>query len=256
MGPAAVTLSAISGIPIVQPGDDLAALMIAGLNRGGIVLQDDDVLVVAQKIISKAEGRVFDLRKVNPGPQALEYAGRAGKDPRVVELILSESTEVLRCVPGVIIVAHRLGHIAANAGIDQSNVQKADGEEPVLLLPVDPDGSALRLKEALDRHFGVRIAVIISDSVGRAWRLGTVGMALGVAGLPALVDKVNQPDLFGRKLESTQVGFADELAAAASLVMGQADEGQPAVLLRGVTWDQPASASEALLRPIETDLFR
>ncbi|MET4806060.1 coenzyme F420-0:L-glutamate ligase [Limibacillus sp. MBR-115] len=256
MGPAAVTLSAIGGIPIIEPGDDIAALLIAGLNHNGITLQDNDVLVVAQKIISKAEGRFVDLRAVEPSPQARDYADRAGKDPRVVELILAESTEVLRCVPGVIIVAHRLGHVAANAGIDQSNVQKADGKEPVLLLPVDPDDSASRLKQALDRHFGVRVAVIINDSVGRAWRLGTVGMALGVAGLPALVDKVNQPDLFGRKLESTQIGFADELAAAASLVMGQAAEGQPAVLLRGVIWDQTSSSSRALLRPVNADLFR
>lgn len=255
-GSSEISLRAIGGLPIVEAGDDLGALVMAGLAAAGEALAAGDVVVLAQKVVSKAEGRFVDLGTVTPSARARAYAADCGKDPRLVELILAESRAVLRCRPGVLVVEHRLGHVTANAGIDQSNVQAAPGEERVLLLPRDPDASARRLQAALERRYGAGLAVVINDSVGRAWRLGTAGLALGVAGLPALLDRIGRPDLFGRKLEITQIGFADEIAAAASLLMGQADEGRPLVRLRGLAWDQPASDSAALRRPLAEDLFR
>ncbi|MGE3150699.1 MAG: coenzyme F420-0:L-glutamate ligase, partial [Pseudorhodoplanes sp.] len=232
-------------------------LLIGALERSQCILRDRDVLVVAQKIVSKAEGRYVSLADVKPSQRAAALALEVDKDPRLVELILAQSDEVIRYRRGVLVVAHRLGFVMANAGIDQSNIEHPDGDERVLLLPENPDRSCLVLKERLERHFGVTIGVVINDSFGRAWRNGVVGVALGAAGLPALQDLVGQPDLFGRPLRVTQIAFADEIAAAASLVMGQAGEGRPAVLVRGLKWeDRDISPARALIRLKEDDLFR
>jgi coenzyme F420-0:L-glutamate ligase/coenzyme F420-1:gamma-L-glutamate ligase len=252
----AVELLAIPGIPMVKPGDDLAVLISEGLARGGLKLRANDVLVLAQKIVSKAEGRSVELATVKPSARAIALAAEIQKDPRLVELILSESVRVVRSRPNVLIVEHRLGFVMANAGIDQSNVAPTDGVERALLLPVDPDGSAEALRAHLAAEHGAPIAVIITDSFGRAWRRGTAGVAIGAAGLPALLDLRGNPDLFGRILQVSISGFADEIAAAASLVMGQGDEAQPVVLVRGLTWNKPANPAANLVRPATEDMFR
>ena len=254
--PRALSLFALQGIPMVRPGDDLAALIADGFTRAGEVAAEGDVLVVAQKIVSKSEGRYANLATVEPGRQARELAAMTDKDPRMVELILSESRRVVRHRPGVIIVEHRLGFVMANAGIDNSNVEPSGDDERVLLLPVDPDGSARRLREGLRQRLGVDCAVIVNDSVGRAWRIGTVGLALGAAGLPSLLDLRGRDDLFGRPLEVTQVALADELAAAASLLQGEADEGMPVVVVRGLAAAGPGNDGAALIRDEADDLFR
>jgi coenzyme F420-0:L-glutamate ligase / coenzyme F420-1:gamma-L-glutamate ligase len=254
--PHALTLFALQTIGFVRPGDDLAALLATALERMGERLGDGDVLVVAQKIVSKAEGRYADLARVTPSERACALGRETDKDPRLVELILEESRRVVRHRPGVLIVEHRLGWVMANAGIDRSNVDPGMGEEPVLLLPRDPDGSAERLRQSLGRRFASAPAVIIADSFGRAWRRGTVGIALGAAGLPSLMDLRGRPDLYGRELRVSETGFADELAAAASLLMGQADEGQPAVVVRGLAWSDAAAGAAALVRGEAEDLFR
>src|SRR5258707_8466355 len=232
----AVEILAVPGIPLVRKDDDLVTLIGEGLVRGGIVPRGDDVFVLTQKIVSKAEGRIVDLATVEPSAEAIELAGKVRKDPRLVELILSESVRVVRSRPGVLIVEHRLGFVMANAGIDQSNLASPDDSRRALLLPADPDGSAAILKRRLSLGFGVPVAVIISDSFGRAWRRGTCGVAIGAAGLPSLMDLRGSPDLFGRALQVSVTGHADEIAAAASLVMGQGAEGQPVVIVRGLTW--------------------
>jgi coenzyme F420-0:L-glutamate ligase/coenzyme F420-1:gamma-L-glutamate ligase len=253
---AAVSLIPLAGIKLVEPGDDLAALTVLAFAETGVEPQDGDVLVVAQKIVSKAEGRHVDLGAVRPSPRAKALAAEVDKDPRFVEVVLSESRRVVRRRPGLLIVEHRLGFVMANAGIDHSNVAAADGGERVLLLPVDPDGSAEALRARLCRKFGVRLAVVISDSFGRPWRKGTVGVAIGAAGLPAFIDWRGHPDLFARALQVTETGFADEIAAAAGLVMGQADEGVPVVLVRGLAWAAPERPAADLVRPAANDLFR
>ena len=250
--PRALSLFALPGIPMVQPGDDLASMIADAFERAGEAVADGDVLVVAQKIVSKSEGRYATLATVEPGNEARELAALTDKDPRMVELILSESRRVVRHRPGVIIVEHRLGFVMANAGIDNSNVEPAGADERVLLLPRDPDDSARRLRERL----GVDCAVIVNDSVGRAWRVGTVGLALGAAGLPSLLDLRGCDDLFGRPLEVTQVALADELAAAASLLQGEADEGMPVVVVRGLAAAGPGNDGAALIRAEADDLFR
>ena len=250
-----LTCMGLTTVPMVKPGNDLASLLIQAITRETGGLQEGDVLVVAQKVVSKAEGRRVSLDTVVPGEDARRLARQADKDPRLVHLILSESAEVLRVRPGLIVVEHRLGFVCANAGIDHSNV--AGGDEMVLLLPENPDRSAAALRSALRRHFGVEnLAVIINDSHGRAWRLGTVGVAIGVAGLHPLTDRRGQPDLMGRVLRVTVIGTADELAAAASAVMGQAAEGIPAVVLRGATFAPGEGHLVDLLRPRDEDLFR
>src|SRR5262245_2521895 len=213
-------------------------------------------MVVAQKIVSKSEGRYVDVRTVEPSQKAVALAAEVDKDPRFVEVVLSESRRVVRHRPGLLIVEHRLGFVMANAGIDHSNVPIEESGERVLLLPEDPDGSARALREYLVGAYGKAIAVIISDSFGRPWRKGTVGVALGAAGMPALIDMRGQPDLFGRELLVTETGFADEIAAAAGLLMGQADEAVPMVLVRGLVWSAPELTAAALVRPAEHDLFR
>jgi len=251
-----ITLIALSGIKLVEPGDDLGAISVAALQDNGTVPKEGDVLVVAQKIVSKAEGRYVDVTTVQPSERAVALAAEVDKDPRFVEVVLSEAKRVVRHRPGLLIVEHRLGFVMANAGIDHSNVGAADRGERVLLLPVDPDGSARALRQHVMEAFGVGIGVIISDSFGRPWRKGTVGVALGAAGLPAFVDLRGHPDLFGRELLVTETGFADEIAAAAGLLMGQADEAMPMVLVRGLAWSAPDLPVAALIRPAEHDLFR
>ena len=243
---------------MVKPGDSLPRLILQALQRMQTRLQDGDILVLAQKIVSKAEGRLVNLATVQPSPRALELGIQIDKDPRLIELVLRESREVLRTRPGTIIVEHRLGFICANAGIDHSNVagEGTIGEEWVLLLPEDPDASAACIRRSLEDASGVRLGVMIIDSHGRAWRQGTVGMAIGLAGLPGLVDLRGSPDLFGYNLKITQVGAADELAAAASLVMGQAAEGTPVVHARGFPYPLREAALSELIRPKESDLFR
>jgi coenzyme F420-0:L-glutamate ligase/coenzyme F420-1:gamma-L-glutamate ligase len=250
--PQRLELFAVPGLPMVQPGDDLAALIA---DRAG-PLHDRDVLVIAQKIVSKAEGRSIDLATVVPSPRAAELGAEVGKDPRLVEVILAESTRVVRSRPNLLIMQHRLGFVMANAGVDHSNVAPSDGIDRALLLPVDPDGSAERLRAALAEKSGVRLGVIISDSFGRPWRRGTAGVAIGAAGLPSLIDMRGQPDLFGRILEVTVIGYADEIAAAAGLLQGQASEAQPVVIVRGLTWTAPDAPVNELVRPPEEDLFR
>ncbi|MBA4036740.1 MAG: coenzyme F420-0:L-glutamate ligase [Bradyrhizobium sp.] len=252
----AIELLAVPGIPRIVRGDDLVVLIGEGLARGGIVPRGGDVFVLTQKIVSKAEGRMVDLATVKPSTEAIELAGKVQKDPRLVELILSESVRVVRTRPGVLIVEHRLGLVMANAGIDQSNVASPDDPQWASLLPVDPDGSAAMLRKRLSQSFGVPVAVIISDSFGRAWRRGTCGVAIGAAGLPSLMDLRGAPDLYGRELQVSVTGHADEIAAAASLVMGQGAEGQPVVIVRGLTWCGPDNAASELVRPAAEDMFR
>jgi coenzyme F420-0:L-glutamate ligase / coenzyme F420-1:gamma-L-glutamate ligase len=253
--PPSVILTAIPGIPAIGAGDDLARILGDALEAAALRPRPGDVLVVTHKIVSKAEGRYVSLADVAPSARARELAAATDKDPALVEVILSESREVLRLRPGLIITEHRLGMVLANAGVDQSNVPQ--GSEPrVLLLPRDPDASSVALRAALEERFGVRLAVVINDSVGRAWRNGVVGLALGAAGLPSLLDLRGERDLEGRALRVTQVGLADEIASAAELLMGEAGEGRPAVLVRGLAWRGPALSAAALVRERQADLFR
>jgi coenzyme F420-0:L-glutamate ligase/coenzyme F420-1:gamma-L-glutamate ligase len=251
-----ITYFAVPALPLIHPGDDLAALIVDALKAEQLQLMSGDVVVVAQKVISKAENRYVELRDVRPSEQARNLADQTGKDPRYIEVVLSESAEVVKHRRNILIVAHRLGFVMANAGIDQSNIEHADGEERVLLLPRDPDGSAAALKARLDAAFAVDVGVIINDSFGRPWRNGVVGVALGVAGLPSLLDMIGAPDLFGRPMQVTEVAVADEIAAGASLLMGQAAEGLPVVVVRGLRFDAAARPASALVRPRERDLFR
>jgi coenzyme F420-0:L-glutamate ligase/coenzyme F420-1:gamma-L-glutamate ligase len=251
-----ITYFAVPGLPLINPGDDLAALIVDALNAEQLQLVSGDIVVVAQKIASKAENRYVELKDVRPSEPAQTLADQIGKDPRYVEVVLSESAEVVRHRRNILIVAHRLGFVMANAGVDQSNIEHADGEERVLLLPRDPDGSAASLKARFDAAFATNVGVIINDSFGRPWRNGVVGVALGVAGLPSLLDMIGAPDLFGRPMQGTEIAVADEIAAGASLLMGQAAEGLPVVVVRGLTFDAAARPASALVRPRERDMFR
>jgi coenzyme F420-0:L-glutamate ligase/coenzyme F420-1:gamma-L-glutamate ligase len=249
-------LVALPGLPRIEPGADLAALVMAALARAGESLQPGDVLVVAQKIVSKAEDRYAYLNGIEPGPEALALAPEVDKDPRLVELVLRESVAVLRTRRGAIIVEHRNGYVHANAGIDQSNIESDPDNPRVLLLPERPDASAAALRARLGELAGVAPAVIINDSAGRAWRNGVIGFALGCAGLVPVENRIGERDLFDRPLEITEVAVADELAAAASFLMGQAAEGAPVVLIRGAQVRAAEQGSAALIRPREQDLFR
>lgn len=255
---AELSITALPDFPRIVAGDDLATLIVRSLARASLELRSTDVLVLAQKIVSKSEGQRIDLKTVTPGPKALEVAQTVQKDPRLVELVLRESRRIIRMAKDVLIVEHRLGLIMANAGIDQSNVAEPGGDEFALLLPEAPDASATRLRERLTALIGASPAVVISDSFGRPWRLGTVGVAIGCAGIASTLDLRGQPDLFGRTLKVTVVGHADEVASAASLVMGQANEARPVVLIRGLpAWElAPHQSAAALIRPTEQDLFR
>lgn len=247
-----VSLIPVPDFPQIVPGDRLDEQILSAVGTGGF--RDGDVVVLAQKVVSKAEGRNVRLADIVPSERAERLAAIARKDPRVVELILSESSSVMRAVPGIIIVRHRLGYVMANAGIDHSNLSQGESEQ-VLLLPVDPDGSAAELRQKLQAATQRRLAVLIIDSFGRAWRQGTCGTAIGSSGLPALQDLRGRPDLYGRRLETSELGFADEIAAAASLVMGQADEGRPVVIVRGVSWEESRQSAASLIRPTASDLF-
>jgi coenzyme F420-0:L-glutamate ligase/coenzyme F420-1:gamma-L-glutamate ligase len=251
-------LTGLPGIPLIQPGDDLPAILLEALARAGTRLENGDVLVLAQKIVSKSEGRLVPLSQVTPSTRAFELAKITEKDPRFVELVLRESREVLRTRAGTLIVEHRRGFVCANAGIDHSNVlgPSGDPEDWVLLLPEDPDASAQRIRLALEAASDARLGVVIIDSHGRAWRLGIVGVAIGLSGLPGLVDMRGQRDMFGYQLRVTQIAAADELAAAASLVMGQAAERVPAVHVRGFPYELREASLQELIRPHEQDLFR
>jgi coenzyme F420-0:L-glutamate ligase/coenzyme F420-1:gamma-L-glutamate ligase len=241
----------------VRPGDDLAGLLLVSLGQGGLRLEPGDILAVTQKIVSKAEGRLVNLADVIPSAAAVRLAGESQKDPRLVEVILRESHHVMRVRAGLILVRHRLGFVCANAGVDHSNVRGEGGEAQdwVLLLPEDPDASARRLQQSMLASTGVAPGVVILDSHGRAWRMGTVGVAVGVAGMPALLDLRGRPDLFGFRLQVTQVGTADEVAGAASIVIGQAAEGVPAVHVRGYPYPLREGSAAELLRPEDEDLF-
>ncbi len=257
--PLQLIFTALPGLPLVRPGDDLAGLAVTGLAAAGLELRDGDVLVVAQKVVSKAEGRLVCLNDVAASDRARALGERVGKDPRLVEVVLSESAEVVRAAPGVLIVQHRLGFVSANAGVDHSNVAGTAGRESepwVLLLPTDPDASAHRLAEGLGRGAGAEIGVLIIDSHGRAWRMGTVGVAIGVYHFPGLLDLRGRPDLFGEPLRITRVGLADEIAAGASALMGQADEGRPMIHVRGLPYPLQDGGLPELLRPRSEDLFR
>jgi coenzyme F420-0:L-glutamate ligase/coenzyme F420-1:gamma-L-glutamate ligase len=251
-----ITLAAIPDIPLIQAGDDLVMILLDHLHKGGMNLRDGDVLVLCQKIVSKAEGRMVLLDEVTPSEEALRLAGETGKNPRLVELILREARKVLRARPHLIIAEHRLGWICANAGIDRSNVAQPGDDGVVLLLPVDPDRSAHKIRERLVDLSGAQIAVIINDTHGRPFRNGAVGVAIGVSGMAPLTDLRGQPDLFGYHLQTSILGTADEIAAAASLLMGQADEGRPAILVRGAPIVLGEGKARDLQRAEEQDLFR
>ncbi|WP_417669160.1 coenzyme F420-0:L-glutamate ligase [Roseibium sp.] len=249
-----LTLTTLDGFPMVKPGDNLARMIADNLTTQGTTLQSGDILVLAQKVVSKAEGRYRDLATIQPSPEATALAVETDKDPRMVQAILDESTEVVRKRKGVLVVRHKRGWVMAQAGIDQSNIEGGDTGR-LLLLPEDPDASAAKLRHDLGAILGTAPAVIIADSFGRPFRNGTSGVAIGAAGLSSFIDIRGEKDLFGRDLKVSTVGHADEIAAAASLLMGQAAEGRPVVIVSGLR-SSPDVPAEALIRPIEDDLFR
>ncbi|HUI90212.1 MAG TPA: coenzyme F420-0:L-glutamate ligase [Anaerolineales bacterium] len=249
-----LALTPLQNIPLIRQGDDLADIIVNSLEHSRITLEDNDIFVLAQKVVSKAEGRLVDLESVSPSPRAMELAAQIEKDPHLVELILQESRSVVRTRPGTIIVEHKLGFICANAGIDHSNVT---GEgETVLLLPENPDRSASKIRQKIESKLKRKIGVMIIDSHGRAWRIGTEGVCIGLSGIPGVIDERGWQDLFGYTLRITVVGVADELAAAASLVMGQAAEGTPIVHVHGFPYPLREGSLQELIRPEELDLFR
>jgi coenzyme F420-0:L-glutamate ligase/coenzyme F420-1:gamma-L-glutamate ligase len=253
--PARLSLTALPGIPLIRSGDNLARIIGDALRREAISLEHGDIIVIAQKIVSKAEGRMVDLATIVPSPEALKCAQMVNKDPRHVEIVLRESEEVLKVAGGALITVHKLGFIMANAGVDQSNVDHGD-DGMVLMLPEDPDGSAAALKQALDAESGAKIGVVITDSFGRPWRKGVTGVAIGAAGLPSLRNLIGEPDLFGRSLRISEHAAADDIAAAASLLMGQGAEGLPVVHIRGLRYGEPDVPASSLIRPKHEDAFR
>ena len=251
-----INIIALKGVPLVHPGDDLVEIIINALTLSNQCLKNGDVLVVAQKIISKAEGRIVALDSVSPSERAEKLAIELGKDPRQIELVLQESREIVRSKPGVVIVEQNLGLVMANAGIDRSNVVQKNDEEYVLLLPVDPDASANCLREKINKRLSVKVGIIINDSIGRAWRIGTTGHAIGVAGLPAVIDLRGEKDMFGKELLVSEQAVADELASAASLLQGQASEALPIVVIRGFKSNATNQTAKALIRERDMDMFR
>ena len=251
-----VTYFAVPDLPLIEPGDDLAGKIVDALKQCDLPLVSGDIVVVAQKVVSKAENRYVDLDSVVPSARALQLAPIVGKEPRYLEVILSESDEIIRHRPGIVITAHRLGFVMANAGIDESNIEHPQGRSRVLLLPVNPDSSAADLKSRFDQEFGANVGVIINDSFGRPWRNGVVGVALGAAGVPSLIDMIGAPDMFGRAMRVTEISVADEIASGASLLMGQGAEGLPVVVVRGASFKAPIRPASDLLRPRERDMFR
>ena len=251
----ALRLLPVPGLPMIQPGDDLAGLTLEAVRQAGIELETGDVVCLAQKAVSKAEGRQVALAEVQPSAEARRLAAQTDKDPRLVQLILGESMEVVRQKPGVLIVRHRLGFVCANAGIDQSNIEHRGGEQ-ALLLPKDPDRSAAALRERLGAAVGAPVGVLITDSHNRPWRLGTVGVAIGAAGIEALQDFRGGLDLFGRELKVTLINQVDAIAAAATLLMGETTEGVPLVLIKGLPPQNSRDRAGMVVRPLEEDLFR
>jgi coenzyme F420-0:L-glutamate ligase/coenzyme F420-1:gamma-L-glutamate ligase len=251
-------LQELCGIPLIQAGDDLVEIILDAIKNQSMELLNGDVLVLAQKIVSKAEGRLVNLTTVQPSNKAIEIAEKCQKDARFIELVLNESKEILRIRQGLVIVEHKNGFVCANAGIDHSNVMGSWGnkEDWYLLLPEDPDLSARRIRDGLYQKGKASVGIAIIDSHGRAWREGVVGVAIGVAGIPALVDMRGKPDLFGYELKVTQIAAVDELAAAASLLMGQAAEGSPIIHVRGFPYPFRESSLTELIRPKDLDLFR
>lgn len=252
----AIEIIAVPNIPDVQAGDDITDLLLSALATASMQLEENDIVVIAQKIVSKAEGRVVNLADVTPSIQAQEIAKKTEKDPRLVELILRESDGISRMRPGLLIVKHRLGFTSANAGIDRSNVGPPDNGQCVALLPEDPDQTAAIIRQDIQLRTGKTIAVLISDSHGRPFRLGTVGVAIGAAGLPALWDRRGEHDRYGYELQHTEVGTGDEIASAASLLMGQSAEGVPIVIVRGLSLPTAEGRARDLVRPEELDLYR
>jgi coenzyme F420-0:L-glutamate ligase/coenzyme F420-1:gamma-L-glutamate ligase len=252
-----ISILALQTIPSIQAGDDLADAIRGALEREALALSDGDIVVVAQKIVSKAEGRIRRLEGIVPSARAEELHEITGKDPRLIELMLQESVAVIRAAPNLLILEHRLGHIMANAGMDRSNVD-ADvfDEDVVLLLPENPDRSARRIRDRLSAMLKTHLGVVISDSFGRPWRLGTVGVAIGVTGPASVIDRRGDPDLFGRALQVTEIGHADAIASAAVLAMGEGSEGRPVVILRGLDWQESGQTARDALRPRESDVFR
>ncbi len=250
-----IRLIALPGIPDIAPGDDLSAVILAALERAALQLEDGDVVVITQKIVSKAEGRAVPLAQVTPSAEAVALAQATDKDPRLVEVVLRESRGVIRQRGGALIMETRHGWICANAGVDRSNVGAAM-EDIALLLPKDPDASAQQIREALVAATGADVAVLITDTHGRPWREGTVNVAIGLAGMLPLADLRGQPDRYGYILRITIVARADELAAAAGLLMGQAAEGVPVVLIRGAAYPRGAGRAVEMQRAPERDLFR
>lgn len=245
----------VPGMPMVEAGDDLTAQILQALASNGLDLIDGDVVCIAQKVISKAEGQLVPLADITPSAEAIALAEETDKDPRLVELILRESTEVLRKKPGVLIVRHRLGLVGAHAGIDQSNVDHGDGDK-ALLLPKDPDASAAGLREEIRKRNGVNVSIIVTDSHNRPWRMGTIGGAIGCAGLEVLDDHRGGEDLYGRELKVTLINRADALAGAATLVMGETTEKVPLALIRGLPVEDSEQTARMINRPLEEDLFR
>jgi coenzyme F420-0:L-glutamate ligase / coenzyme F420-1:gamma-L-glutamate ligase len=244
----------ITGLPEIKAGDPLPQILAVHL-QGDLRLEPSDALVVTQKIISKAEGRFVDLSSVTPSKDAITLAAEVNKEATLVELVLRESSAVVRKAPNVLITRHRLGHVMANAGIDASNIG-AGNDDKVLLLPQDPDASASAIADACESAFGFRPGVVISDSFGRPWRMGTTNVAIGVAGMPAMLDQRGTPDRDGRIMQVTQIALADALAGAAGLAMGEGAEGIPACIVRGLVWSGEAQTSRAIVRPEAEDLFR
>jgi coenzyme F420-0:L-glutamate ligase/coenzyme F420-1:gamma-L-glutamate ligase len=251
----AIKLLPLEGIPLVKPGDDLPGIILKSANSSKIEWFEGDILVVAQKIVSKAEGRLVNLKQIEPSKRSIELGSLTEKDPRLVELILQESKKVIRYRKGVLVVQNEHGVILANAGIDNSNLEQDQEQDWVLLLPKDPDLSAKKIHQELMEKTGLHLGVIINDSIGRAWRNGTIGTAIGVAGLPAIVDLRGRKDLFGNPLRVSEEAVADELASAASLIQGQADEALPVVLIQGFQSQTANIPASGLIRPKETDLF-
>lgn len=252
-----ISLLTLETIPHIEEGDDLAAVILAALGREGVALCDGDIVVIAQKIVSKAEGRLRRLDGIERSDRAMALQEETGKDARLIELILQESNAIIRTNENLLIVEHRLGHIMANAGIDRSNIDaNVADDDVVLLLPEDPDRSAREIRRRLSDAAGARIGIVISDSFGRPWRMGTVGVAIGVSGPASVIDRRGDPDLFGRPLQVTEIGFTDAIASAAVLVMGEGDEGRPVVIFRGLEWQDSDQSARDVLRPREKDIFR
>ena len=247
-----LTITPVNGLPEIRPGDDLATLIREAALAQREAMRDGDIVVIAQKIVSKSEGRIVRLADVVPGERAQQMAAESGKDARQIEVVLSECAKIVRWERGILICETRHGFVCANAGVDRSN---AGAPDTVVLLPVDPDASATRLRDAFRRATDATVSVVVTDTFGRAWREGHTNVAIGLAGLPALKRYVGQRDPEGYELRVTEIAVADEIAGAAELVMGKLDR-CPVALVRGFTLDEPAETAQEYVRPADRDLFR